>query len=251
MEKMFELDITDIQIIVHKTETADFRFENPKREFDGFVLVTSGNGTVKDAQGAVFSLEKGDMLIISEGDRYSLFFEVPCSYVTSGLTLVTDKSLLPFIHKCGKREFDEILTICDTWQSHAWDSYTKSRIKLMNLYLDIISQNVLCQNEDRDVEKALHYIHSNFKSNFSGASLAAYCSVSLSYLRGKFLKQTGYTVLEYRDRLRILAAKEMLKSEYFSVTEIAAELGYCDVYHFSKVFKAHEGCPPSEWKKKG
>lgn len=249
MEKAFELDITDIQIIVHKSEVNNFVFENPKREFDGFVLITSGNGTVKDALGNAFAIEKGDVLLMNEGDKYSLHFDSPCSYVTSGLTLVTDKGLIPFIHKCGKREFEEMINVCSIWQAHAWDSYTRCRVKLMNLYMDIISQNSLCQNEDRDVEKALRYIHSNFKSNFSGTSLASYCSVSLSYLRGKFLKQTGHTVLEYRDMLRILAAKEMLESGLFSVTEIAAELGYCDVYHFSKVFKAQAGCPPTEWKK--
>ena len=38
------LDIEDIQIIVHKTEEANFTYNNPKRSYDGFVMITSGVG---------------------------------------------------------------------------------------------------------------------------------------------------------------------------------------------------------------
>jgi len=71
--------------------------------------------------------------------------------------------------------------------------------------------------------------------------------VSMSYLRTRFLKQTGQTIGKYRDSLRIAAAKEMLESKYFTVTEIANELGYCDVYHFSKVFSTYVGMSPTKW----
>ena len=47
----FRLDITDIGIIVHKTEEAGFRFFNRKRSFDGFVMLTDGSGFVTDKNG--------------------------------------------------------------------------------------------------------------------------------------------------------------------------------------------------------
>jgi len=55
------------------------------------------------------------------------------------------------------------------------------------------------------------------------------------------------TVGKYRESLRIASAKEMLESGYFTVTEIATQLGFCDVYHFSKVFSACVGCSPTSW----
>jgi len=247
MKEGFELDITDIQIIVHKKENANFVFRNPEREFDGFIMITSGKGTVTDPEGARHMISKGDMIIANFGDRYMLEFEEPCSYVTSGLTLNTDKTLLPFLHKCSKKEYDTILDICEVWQSRSWDSYTKCRIKLMNHYLNLIHIDSSYINVDSDINNALKYIHKHFKTNFSGEEVASFCHVSLSYLRGKFLKQTGYTIVEYRDSLRIAAAKEMLKSGCFTVTEIASELGYCDVYHFSKGFSTHTGLSPTKW----
>ena len=53
------------------------------------------------------------------------------------------------------------------------------------------------------------------------------------------------TLTGYRDNLRMENAEEMLKSKNFTITEIALELGYCDVYHFSKAYKKIKGIPPS------
>ena len=70
--------------------------------------------------------------------------------------------------------------------------------------------------------------------------------MSLSGIRAKFAKQVGSTIGEYRDKLRITVAQEMLESRFFAIADLAAELGYCDIDHFSKVFKAHLGYPPSK-----
>jgi len=120
----------------------------------------------------------------------------------------------------------------------------------MQFYMDIIESNMSREDIDTDVARAVNFIHKNFKTSFSGKELSDYCCVSLSYLRAKFLKQTGLTIGKYRDLLRMDAAKEMLGSGYFTVTEIASQLGYCDVYHFSRTFSAYEGVPPTRWFKK-
>lgn len=249
MKERFELDIKDIQIIVHKKESENFIFNNPEREFDGFVMITSGNGIFTDPQRVRHTISKGDMIIANFKDKYTIEFDEPCSYVTTGLTLDTDKTLLPFLHRCSKTEYDEILNICKIWQSRSWDSYAKCRIRLLNFYLNIINIDSLYEHVDSDIKKALEYIHNHFKTNFSGNDLSNFCLVSLSYLRGKFLRQTGNTIVKYRDSLRVEAAKEMLKSGCFTVTEIANELGYCDVYHFSKAFSAYTGFSPTKWRK--
>lgn len=247
MHEELMLDITDIQIIVHKTEERNFRFFNPKRSFDGFVMLTEGSGFVTDKNGKKHVFSRGDMLITSKGDQYLIEFEEPCSYVTSGLTLCTNTKQLPFIYRCTERQYDEILKIGNIWQSRSWESYQKCRIYLMSFYLELIESTVSEAKVEKDVSKAIEFIRKNFKRNFSGEEIADYSSFSLSYLRAKFLRQTGKTIVEYRDALRMAAAKEMLESRYFTIKEIAAELGYCDVYHFSKVFSSNVGISPAKW----
>jgi len=210
-------------------------------------MLTEGSGFVTDKNGKKYEFSKGDIIITNKGDSYLVEFEEPCSYVTSALTLRTDKEKLPFIFKSKERVYNEILRVCKVWQSRSWDSYEECRIALLKFYLELIQRREEKESADRDIEKAIAFIHRNFKTNFSGKEISEYCSVSLSYLRSKFLRQTGKTIVEYRDTLRIEAAKEMLESRYFTVTEIATELGYCDVYHFSKAFSSHTGYPPTKY----
>lgn len=247
MNNILKLDIKSIQIIAHKVEEANFYYSTTKRDYDGLIVITSGNGFITDKNNIKHPIAEGDVVLVNEGDRYSIEFSQPSSYITSGLSLETDKSLLPLIYKCTKDQFKKILEICKIWQSRSWDSYTVCRIALMQIYCDIIKHTVKADETDDFISKAVSYIHKNFRSNFSGKEISEHCSVSLSYLRSSFLKQTGRTIVEYRDSLRIAAAKEMLVSKYFTITEIASELGYCDVYHFSKIFKHYVGISPNSW----
>ena len=100
---------------------------------------------------------------------------------------------------------------------------------------------------DKDIAEAVDFIHNNFKRNFTTEELSRHCAMSPSYLRTKFLKKLGVTVTEYRDNLRISAAKEMLKSEAFSINDIADALGYFDVSHFSKFFTKKCGMTPTKY----
>jgi len=247
MTENFELDITDILIVAEKNEEANFHFFNKKRSWDGFIMLTEGSGYAVDKNGVRHDFTKGDVIIACKGDSYEVGFDEPCSYITTAFTLHTDKCDLPFITKCSDRQYGELLKICKIWQSRSWDSYVRCRVGLILFYLELIKSSANTGNYDKDIENAVKFIHEHFKTNFSGQELADYCCVSLSYLRAKFLKQTGMTVGKYRESLRIASAKEMLESGYFTVTEIATQLGFCDVYHFSKVFSACVGCSPTSW----
>lgn len=246
MYKKLTLDITDIQTIIQKTETEPFNYQNTNRPSDGFVLLLSGNGSVI-CNGKRAVLSAGDLFFVSAGDNYTIQCPCPCSYITSALTLHTDKSLLPFLLQCNERQRDKLKDICNIWQSHQWDSYAATRIKLLNFYYEIIKASFREQISNQEIAKAIDYIHKHFKTNFSGKTVAEYCSLSPSYLRAKFLNATGMTITEYRDALRISSAKEMLESRQFTVSEIAAALGYCDVYHFSKAFTSKVGSSPKKW----
>ena len=254
MDEFIKIDVDNISIIVEKFEKGEFSFHNPKREFDGFVLITSGTGFAYDKYGNEFPVESGDMLVVRKNDKYGLYFPSDCSYITSAYSLLCDSeneliNRLPFIMKLHNTQIQSIRTMYSVWQRREWHSYTLCRIELIKMYIELIKQTIKTSTADKDVLSATKYIHKNFKKNFSGKDISDFCSISISHLRTKFLNQTGETIISYRDRLRISSAKEMLESGIFSITEISAELGYCDVYHFSKVFKKYVGMPPSEYAK--
>lgn len=245
------INIEEIHIIVKKTEKEDLNYENSDREGDGFVAILSGKGYAKDEINNVYYITAGDVLLLKKHQKYSIYLEKGSSYITSAYQVSGTKgdsfsTELPFVVKCSQKQLTKIEELANIWQSKTWDSYTRCRIILLEFYLEIIRMQISCSNTDKDINRAINYIHENFRNNFSGSEISQYCSVSLSHLRSKFLKQTGMTITKYRDNLRIENAEEMIKSNNFTMTEIASQLGYCDVYHFSKTFKKIKGISPTE-----
>ena len=85
-------------------------------------------------------------------------------------------------------------------------------------------------------------------SNLSIAQIANKCGVSECYFRRLFQEYSGESPASFRQRHRIERAKQLLLSEEnFTVSEIAQELGFSDVYHFSKTFKKCCGMPPTQF----
>jgi AraC-like DNA-binding protein len=73
------------------------------------------------------------------------------------------------------------------------------------------------------------------------------------YVRKLFKKEVGQSPLEYTTGLRMKKAELMLASNWtrdYSVGEIAQLCGYENALYFSRVFRKHFGCSPSEYAEK-
>jgi AraC-like DNA-binding protein len=66
------------------------------------------------------------------------------------------------------------------------------------------------------------------------------------YLKKGFKALTGKTIHEYQQDLRISKAKQMLKEQRHSVSDVANSLGYSSISHFSTAFKKATGMKPCE-----
>ena len=247
-----EIEIGEIVLIAEKHESGDFDFECEGRAFDGFVYFIKGDGTLT-IRGTTLLLPvmDGMLFFFHRGDRYR--FSVPggCHYVTAAYRIegTTDVVLPPFPSAelaTGKTEL-EILRMAREWESHRAASYMRCKIALLSLYAESFIPDREAEG-DPLIYPAVEFIRANFRRPFTGQELATHLSVSLSYLRQRFRAVLGVSMTEYRDRLRIAAAREMLESRLFTPKETAYSLGYSDVYHFTKVFRARVGVTPARYK---
>ena len=252
MEKHIDIDIGGISIIVKKTDRDGLRFDCRRRFEDGFVYFIDGEGTLTDRQGRIHPIGAGRIAFFSRGDRYTFDLPGSCTYITSAYRIVRDEgdalAECPRIVTVDEECAALLLRIEREWQLHRPTSYMKTKLDILSLYLWALAQK---EEEttaaDPAVSLAIEFIHCNFKRNFTGAELSAYCRQSISHLREKFRAATGMGVTAYRDALRVRSAEEMLRSGLFSTKEIAYHLGYADVYHFTKVFRAKTGVPPARY----
>ncbi len=75
--------------------------------------------------------------------------------------------------------------------------------------------------------------------------LASIASLSPKYLCRAFRKAFGTTPMAYQQELRLREAQRLLSASEMSVSEIAANVGFESVFHFSRLFHKRIGCPPT------
>lgn len=112
-----------------------------------------------------------------------------------------------------------------------------------------VEKDLILTKPDQYVVKALQYIHNNFLEDPSVEDIADYCAISDRYLRKLFLKQTGIQLVDYKHKLRMQMALELLKDPDQRLTEIAYRCGYSTQQYFCKVFKDYYGKSPGEIRK--
>ena len=79
--------------------------------------------------------------------------------------------------------------------------------------------------------------------------IAQICGVSEGYFRKLFREYSGVNPIEFRQKHRIEKAKQLLLLDTHSIGEIADELNFSDIYHFSKTFKKITGISPQNYAK--
>lgn len=79
--------------------------------------------------------------------------------------------------------------------------------------------------------------------------IAKICGISEGYFRKLFREYSGESPVKFRQNHRIEKAKQLLLLDTHSIGEIAEELHFSDIYHFSKTFKKVTGVSPQKYAK--
>ena len=103
---------------------------------------------------------------------------------------------------------------------------------------------------DRRVEVALKLLNEWKNHNHPLEDIAEHVRISNSHLRQLFRKNIGFSPAKYLKLIRLQSAKALIDDSYLLVKEVVAAVGYGDVSHFVRDFKAHFGLTPTEIRKK-
>lgn len=115
--------------------------------------------------------------------------------------------------------------------------------------------NALAQDVEEDnpassfiVRNALEYIGENYRQKLKLADVAEKTYVSQWHLSKLLNRYTGKNFSEILNNVRIEKAKELLNDPALRIGDIAEEVGFLDVAHFSRVFKKQVGISANEYR---
>ena len=122
---------------------------------------------------------------------------------------------------------------------------------LLSALLQTVGEKYVPSAKERKIRPAVEYIAENSHLQIRNEELARVTGLSEVYFRKLFREVTGMSPMSYVLSVKMKKAKEMLGSDYSSITDIAYSLGYRSVYDFSRSFKKFTGESPTHYAKGG
>ncbi|MGG1516482.1 helix-turn-helix domain-containing protein [Paenibacillus oryzisoli] len=101
-------------------------------------------------------------------------------------------------------------------------------------------------------DEVLAYIAESYHDvNLSLSSIAIHFDISTSHLSRTIKEQTGESMLDAINRVRVDKAKELLDMQGLSIYETAEKVGFYNSNALIRTFKKYEGITPGQYKAKG
>ena len=102
------------------------------------------------------------------------------------------------------------------------------------------------QLEER-IEHIVDYLEQRLEQNLTIRQICQDNLIGRAQLEHYFHQQTGGGVIDYFAKMKIDAARRMIREGRLNITQIASQLGFSSVHYFSRRFKALTGMSPSEY----
>lgn len=127
-----------------------------------------------------------------------------------------------------------------------WDN-TDILVKPVSVVGRLSSDNF--PTNDEIVVRALKYISQNYQFPINVKDIVNQVPVSRRVLEVRFLKETGSSILQYINSMRMQMFAQMLLDSDDSVSNIASMVGFEDPSNVARVFKRTYGTTPSRYRK--
>ncbi len=107
----------------------------------------------------------------------------------------------------------------------------------------------ITSNSEKRLQKIIEYIQKNYMKKITLQKIADEFYISKYYLSHFFKDKTGFTVIEYINKKRIIEAQKLISNTDLNITVIAMNVGFNTLTHFERTFKDINGITPSEYRK--
>lgn len=261
---MFHLN--DVQVLSISQEWKQTGFVHASEQkmivvMEGEASFRSGarNGMARQGDVLITSIENGaDVVSILPISQTVVFFYVS---LQAAYTQYTDKgwqiaaTRLPIQ---GKRHIESMALIYHqieqlqlAWKQENHD-HTTLQVLFMKLWKAISSSISLTEKQPNHRTLLLgiaEHMKQHFAENYQIEEMARYSGMTPTVFYQQFKEVTSLTPLQYINRKRMEKACELLAEGRLTIPEVASEVGYRDVYYFSRMFKKGMGVPPHRFMK--
>lgn len=203
------------------------------------------------------TVRKGDLILLARGDPY--YFEVlserySYSYVEFAIenngSLCSENTVFRLQNPKSLQMIFEKLVSIFFYKKPGYQLEAASHIYYI-LHKIILNEHgkYLLSNRYLKIKQSVEYLSEHFADRkLSIEQVAALSGLSERQFRRIFSEIYSMSPVRYLNLLKIDRSKDLLSNPILTVTEIAEQVGYANVYYFSKQFKAETGETPTQYR---
>jgi len=245
-------------------------------DYPELAYILSGSGKYR-IDGKIYEVTEGDLLIFNPGTMHQALVGEGDTRTTEFFVGFTDiqigdceKNTVPLpcegaiYHTKGELK-QKLFKLCASIEAenavYRQGRYFMLKAYLIQMLLFIVREQTESVevktgysfesvNKKYVVEQIVNYFEDHYAEKISLDQIAENMYLSPFYISKIFKSETGDAPIRHLINIRLEKAKELLEQGWNgSIQEVAAEVGYDDAYHFSKLFKKRYGVSPSQVKK--
>ena len=97
--------------------------------------------------------------------------------------------------------------------------------------------------------RAREILRANIKRGVALKEVARECGLSVGYFSHAFRRTLGVAPHKWLIEQRVAVSKEKLRGDELSLSDVAAECGFSDQSHLTRVFRRAVGVSPGAWRR--
>ena len=256
--------------IINRRASASYFVKGDKLNVHNIVLVYGGEGEFTK-NGQVIKVSSGDLCYFERGCKRTLksnpdnplhmytvnfgVFYVNCDFIKDTYSLEMPSLGFDFVKKVtNTHTFDKLVQLFERLISlylvKNGDGLSIRAVEqqILNLVIDLHIDEKTNYAGKKLTEKAIKFMQENLKEKITLNDICGYCKTSPSHLGKMFREVTDMSTIDYLIKLRLEKSKSLLAGG-MSVSQVAEECGFSDVYYFSSCFKKNEKISPLKYAK--
>ena len=251
-----DITVVETEYVYHMKRPLGFTFSKGDQDYHIIAVILGGSAKYRINKKS-FTVQKGDVLFFRKGTHYTakVVSQEPWEHIV--IAFRTDGELPDFLPDGATRvshsnRFGELFRQAyHTWSECSIGYKIQAKAVIHQLLFALIQENVSqiigTNSALQALKAASDYVEQNYREKITVEELANLSGYSPSHFARVFTKVYNTSPIQYLNQIRIMHAKNLLRTGQYTMAQIAQECGFANVYYFSRCFKQLTGITPAKW----
>lgn len=143
----------------------------------------------------------------------------------------------------------KVVAMAKLYKHHSPFGTERLQGMLYSLFFDLLSMEKQIATAGGIYGRVMAVLETQIETDYDSDLIANELNMTYSYIGQRFKEESGQTIHQAYDQLKVNRAKHLLQMGSMNITQVSEALAYPNPYYFSRVFKKVTGLAPRTYMK--